>query len=562
MAPASGMNHINEVTIRDGKLITTSGGVRHAKQKYQGTTFVNTSVARRKSSAQPHGRRPSKSAHSTSMVIDLNGKRARRGITTDIGNTKSTRSDMLHSLEKCAQQQRINGLPEWSLYEFPDQFPNFSKRLFHIALSRSPVLAYPYFEDGILTNNPLIGPAVTMSLMRDETILLGVLATGAMYDAVRRGKKDSRELLFLSSELYSRIKDMLNPDKLGMQDINTAMYAISSLAMIAGYLHNHDHWHMHMRGLVRLMELSGGQKQVHPGIISGIRKADFTGALASSSAPYLTWMRYQEGMECPNAATFLMIDAEAHRILDPCGVDGEVTGYIAYAASLQKCIADCKAQKGKIKFDPLVFGEHHDMIVHGLLSTPGPLRESEARLSSTTPTHIDDTLEARAMSPGLGDEMTATQRCISALESALRILTILFLREPMVDLPCGEDVMLHLLEGHVKTLLGKKASRSYIDSPDNMVDRSLVAMKPPLIWISIAGDLLSKLHGSPWQGGTQTSHSLFKELLRSVLTSEEIDNPSCVPPEDLSICRILDLRYMRGGLWNDSEAMRRLLSIT
>lgn len=39
-----------------------------------------------------------------------------------------------------------------------------------------------------------------------------------------------------------------------------------------GYLHDHERWHMYMRGLMQLISLSGGQENLHPSIVVGVKK--------------------------------------------------------------------------------------------------------------------------------------------------------------------------------------------------------------------------------------------------------------------------------------------------
>jgi hypothetical protein len=215
-----------------------------------------------------------------------------------------------------------------------------------------------------------------------------------------------------------------------------------------------------------------------------------------------------------------------------------------------------------MKFDPFILADHFDCLIHDLLSTPEPLRSVKELLPSTaTDLEIDveSIIMSTHMAPKPGDGVS------KAIESTMRILAILFLRDPLIDLPCGEKAMFRQLEKHVKTILISRALQKQQSSLTDtlLFDAPMQSQKPVLIWISITGSLLSiRNAATPGDGLDKLGRpSVYMDLLRSALEPAEVADPELVSEEDLALCRVLELRSLSGEPRDERLAMRRILGL-
>lgn len=78
-------------------------------------------------------------------------------------------------------------------------------------------------------------------------------------------------------------------------------------------------------------------------------------------------------------------------------------------------------------------------------------------------------------------------------------------------------------------------------------------MKPALIWVSIAGHIFTTSNG-------QSHSELFASLLYNSLTTDERLNPETLTEQDFALCRVLDLRCIKGVSWDDRRALVHLLN--
>jgi hypothetical protein len=257
------MDHEN-MSVRDGKVVTTKRSLGYSKQKHNGTTFVNLSHAGDEAKP-PVAPRHSASADVT-FLSNLDGRRKPRISKNLTGPrkkeaTKSTTA-ATDSADSCTTPARalsptsihdhqqihgsasiIPGPPGWSLYNLPKQFPDSSKRLFHICFTYGSIIAFPLYEFEILTHNPLRSPEGYRALVQDPTAVQCALAMGALYDTVRSGKQDSQDLLSSTLQLYPLINEKLGTRK-GTRSTNSTMIVISVLAMIAVRLPAHIYFPM------------------------------------------------------------------------------------------------------------------------------------------------------------------------------------------------------------------------------------------------------------------------------------------------------------------------------
>jgi hypothetical protein len=247
------MDHYN-VAVFDGQIVTTRRRFGYARQVHQGTTFVHSSVP----GAKEAGTSASKRAiNDVTFVTGTDGRKRSKAPRNSIVSKKekiskvvnprstSKASDARFSSpgppdELLSQKQiegrlaRISqGLPIWSLYELPGDLPDSSKRLFHICLSYGPLIAYPFYELGVLSHNPLQGPQVFQTLLQSPATIKFSITLGALYQTVLAGRQDSPDLVYFTSKLYSLVNEWLQVTEESVSNISMTINAISILAVAA-----------------------------------------------------------------------------------------------------------------------------------------------------------------------------------------------------------------------------------------------------------------------------------------------------------------------------------------
>ncbi|ORY57543.1 uncharacterized protein BCR38DRAFT_490046 [Pseudomassariella vexata] len=583
------MDHFN-ATVCNGAMISTRRGFQVTKQKHKGTAFVNSSVqdhASKKPRAragfslpvattltfinneedekkytQPKRRsRGSKDAERASRLKPAS-MRKRRTSSESSGNHPIRESCQRFGLEE--NYEELGSLPAWASYKLPKNLRDSSKRLLFMTLAFVPDKASPFKEYGMLTYNPLKFSDRDIWLVQDPTILHSAIALGALFDAIRSGKKDSPGLTSLTSQLCSIINRRLNQKEQSGLAREITMHAVAALAIIAGYQGKHDHWYVHMKGLVHLIDLVGGQEKLDVRTLGAIRKADLAGAVSAATRPCVSCVKPRLDLRSVLPEAHQERNSRAvQRLLNACHIDTEIVETIASVAGFNDCLDYCKKKEGtKSKFEPDALMEYFFFLKYQLLSKPEALRDFDEvitpKMSRKFPLSAQDFPTPVSMD-------LSVDAYSKAIESAMRILTILYLREPTLDLPCGETVLLDLLTRHMTIIL---TSRRGPQPENSMIDPSLLEDSTPtqsatLIWMCIAGDCFStsKMATSVDHSDKMGQPSIYKQLLIEVLGPHASANPELVSQEDLELCRFLDLRYVRGTQWSERSAMRHILGV-
>ncbi|KAK7908460.1 hypothetical protein PG985_015763 [Apiospora marii] len=602
------------------------------KHLHRGTAFVNWSA--QEAASSPSSSSPANSQESGSRVLPIRpvrwhvkpriqGSRARQTETTSRQETKARKRAVEPGATSATSDQNEAGragtgsegggpslssgyiFPVWASAVFPGDLPDSHKRLLHLSVVYWPIIAYPLGEHALLSYNPLQVPERHVFLFQDPTSLHCLVAMGALYETLRSGRKESFLLGSLVSKLYSVIGDHIRSNG----DLNTAMNAMATLALIAGYQGNYEHWSLHMKALMQFIPAAGGLDQVDTGVMGGIRKADFAGALSFSTKPFLPWRRRQAKLQCIPEIGQEAMHRGLTRHLAPCGLGQATIKAVTTVASYHRCITYTKRQNQQkrrrregaeaVVYEPLEVGEHYDYILYRLLAEPGPLLTTRTALTTSEQQHLNaELLRSDTTSPfSPGDDGIA-------LQSAIRILAILLLREPTNDMPCGESNLLRQLEHHLQTILHSiertRTKRPVNETPVTIVSSTypcpstpqptlsspkqkenndtLATRKPIHLWLCTAGDLVSTLQGGGVTGGRTDKAgrpSIYERLLRAVLSPDEAADPARVRERDLEVCRIMslgDMREMKLGSstlrdsgeegWDDRQAMRRILGLT
>jgi hypothetical protein len=251
------------------------------------------------------------------------------------------------------------------------------------------------------------------------------------------------------------------------------------------------------------------------------------------------------------------------RHLYACRIDPGVISTVASVAGFNQDFDHIRKLQGDFKYDPEGIMEHYYSLVYRLLLRPEPFRDFDEVISPSTSAKLD--LHTQDFpTPQSMISATDADSVTKAIESAMRILALWYLREPTNDFPCGENIMLELLEGHVKAIL---ADRQPERTRDMLIDplllqESRAAQKPTLIWICIAGDIFSTRRMEAPREDHSGQPSVYRQLLMEVLGAEASRDPSKVPEDDLELCQYLDFRYVKDEWWDEREAMRHILGLS
>ncbi|KAK6841510.1 hypothetical protein PG987_002370 [Apiospora arundinis] len=383
--------NFSNTTISRGQLVATKSGMQVNKHLHRGTAFVNWSPHEAPSSASKEAGR--------SKALPLRPVRWHVKPRTQANKAKRKERSK-PSATKTKEQTAPGGeavqirpasrgppisseciFPVWASAVLPGDLSNDHKRLLHLSVTYWPIVAYPLGEHGLLSHNPLRTTGQYMFLFQDPTSLNCLVALGALYDTLRSGRKESFPLGSLISKLYSIVGDHIK----GNGDMNTTMNAIATLATIAGYQGNYDHWSLHMKALMQYIPAAGGLEKVDIGVMGGIRKADFAGALSLSTKPSLPWKRRQVELQCIPEIGRDAMHQGLERHLAPCGIGKTTIEAVATVASYHRCISYTKRQNRErrrgedaVVYEPLEVAEHYDYTMYRLLAEPEPLSTTMA----------------------------------------------------------------------------------------------------------------------------------------------------------------------------------------
>lgn len=302
------MDHYN-VTVKDGALVSTRRGFLVSKSKHNGTAFVNSSAQ----SVRPKLR----SVPTVSLPISgeikfvhdgEDGRKSKRRTRTPEAREKTPAprkprakkqqaQDELHlrpltpasssspcssssvpfvgekpgsrdgSEEACSS--RTKSLPAWASYKLQDGISDSQQRLHFMTRGLGPTVD-PYAEQGSFQDR--YQKTTDEWRVQDPTSLHCVITLGALFDALQSGKPNSPALGKLASQLCAIIKRRLNDKKQWEKSYEVTIRAIATMAIIAGCQGKPVHWCVHMRGLINLINMAGGQHKLDAGTISIVRR--------------------------------------------------------------------------------------------------------------------------------------------------------------------------------------------------------------------------------------------------------------------------------------------------
>ncbi|KAK8097152.1 hypothetical protein PG999_013096, partial [Apiospora kogelbergensis] len=580
------MDHFNS-TVLNGTVVSTRRGFTVTKQKHKGLSFVNTSVQDVETRAKPQATKAVNSLPpATSITFVASQCQGKKGTTasqlktttTNKGARNSPKSDISRRRPKTQARRRScssstsasthssmasdtarsdasndleNGharnllptpLPAWASYKLPKRPLGLARKLTFMAYALGPSKCYVPDEFRLSVEGSLRIPE-ELWLEKDPTSIQCATTLGVLYDTLESGRREAENLSSLTSKIFSIINRRLNAAEQNKTTNAVTIHGVSVLAMIAGYQGKYDHWQVHMKGLVRLLELVNGQDKLDARTINTIRKADFTGAISSATVPCIAFVRLHPELLVPPAVYDTAMVGAIQQHLQACALDTRTVKTISDLALFNRYMDYLTMAGNSSKHDTQTVIEEYYSLKHQLLSQPRPLRNSGEIISI-------DTNSNKFASDALN---FATSMLIdsyaTSIETVVRILALLLIRDPTLDLPC-ESAIMGILHQNVRAILEYRRPQQG-QLANTMVDPRLLLQKsstvhpqtPILIWICITGHYFSSLKAATT---TPNQTKIYRELLVGLLGPEKAAQPEFVSDVELELCRYLSLRHLRG----------------
>ncbi|KAM7220359.1 hypothetical protein V8F06_004325 [Rhypophila decipiens] len=517
------MDHFNS-TIRDGELVSTRRGLQVSRQKFNGISFVNaypqssgsTSASGSGPTISPDQPRPSQQRQFKFVEAEnssgANTSRSQRqdsnsptvsGLSTETCHTKKTRKRLsprdqpsttspapssrrsshassntssvgeglknaTSATERVASQPA--GASWWPSHEPPMKMSKDNWSLFHRYFATLPSKIYP-FED-ILAYNPATGSEFYEMHANDEVAVQIVLMCGSIATAIVDEEINPKGLAYYISIICAMLNRKLNQNK---AVDHVTLLCIAALAASACYVGRLDHWHMHMRGLQKALDVNGGLSGLPAWLLNKIHLTDLEGSTALACGPYLEYTMTSEPVSNILAPTLRnRICSSLSNLLGPLQIDSTVIDALSSLSLFSASVKLARRSSGAVTLEPHAFTAEWLAVKHLLVTQPRPLRDqmaATAKPSLFNPFKVpgtDTPTTSNAIIAGEGDLYIGSHRLqpgvpvIPAglgpggpLEPALRIACLLYQKELLPNWPRnlgGYAVLLKLLNEHMRSL--------------------------------------------------------------------------------------------------------------
>ncbi|ETS86706.1 hypothetical protein PFICI_00534 [Pestalotiopsis fici W106-1] len=586
------MDHFN-ITIQDGAMISTRRGFKVSKQKHNGTAFINSSASNiaptgtesTSGSLLPtageltfvnnggDGRKSRRKTRTTTQDGRKTGSRSSArgnahsrispGTRLSSSSPRTTVSDTFNSEQSSSacsadslKPSEPTPLPPWAAYSHHSQVRiDPAKRLRFMALAfghNKPSHAEDLCPPGETKPAGIIEKSTWQ--VHDPTTIHCALTMGALFDAVKEGRHETPQLTSLASQLYSIVNRRVSENDRTDKARDVTIRAVASLAIISGYQGKSEHWNVHMQGLLNLVDIAGGQERLFPGTLDVIRcfplfSADIIGALSAATEPRTAFV----GTPC-KARYISKLDASGntvrtvYRSFEAFKFETEMVETLAATAKF------CEEHAAKQDQDPSPFQhygpemfEDFHFLSRRLLTIPKRLQEYDEVISP--PASADISVHARPFPISESAHIWPPDTTTKAVETALRILVLMYLKELMLDVPCNDRILLGLLAKHLLFILSAQRLNPF--GTDQI---------PVLVWICLAGQLFGMMKKTVWLREAIGGHGICDQLLREVLQFDETLTLGSVSEEQLAFSKCLDLRRIQ-GTWHENEAIRGMLGL-
>ncbi|PHH53494.1 hypothetical protein CFIMG_001777RA [Ceratocystis fimbriata CBS 114723] len=358
----------------------------------------------------------------------------------------------------------------------------------------------------ILTHNPIRSWEFFESVMKDMAKLHMVIVSSVFMEMHCRGLRPSQLLASISfylSRMCALVGEGLKEgNKTPTKPRPYVLECIGSMALISLFMNRHDDWHIHMKGLKRLLTSYDDMnaKNTDWYLIHKLRRSDTMGAFVTGCLPYLEYPRVY-----PDVSTVIPQHARdelrlsTHECLSAAGilpcVDTSVQDLVVFhkAVMLTK-----KGPPRSILFDPHSFVDEWFYVVYKLTRYPMSLRDH----CSLTQTRAAGVTTPNGQSPSSNSYSLDADTC-DLMSPVARVASVLFVYEFIQQRPAsptGYMVALSLLRdqiqmivNHIKTYaLGRAYSASPPEYPSSTPALApLYMIRPVLIWACIIGYIYS-----------------------------------------------------------------------
>lgn len=246
--------------------------------------------------------------------------------------------------------------------------------------------------------------------------------------------------------------------------------------------------------------------------------------------------------------------------LQACALDRATVKTISDLALFNKYMDYLKTPDRNSKHDSQTVIEEYYFLQHQLLSLPRPLRNFDEVISAYTTN--DFALSAHDLPSSIPVDPTANHYSTS-IETSVRILSLLIIRDPTLDLPC-ESVLLHIVHQQARAILEYR--RSQHQPVGTWADPGMLRQQKPevhpqtptLLWICITGHYFSSLKAAAATTSANQMH-VYGELLIDILGPEKTAHPELVSDGELELCRCLSLRHLRGENYSERGDIGRIV---
>lgn len=276
-------------------------------------------------------------------------------------------------------------------------------------------------------------------------------------------------------------------------------------------------------------------------MISVLFSADIVGAISAATRPCTSFIglhcnkRYISRLQGPGNTVRTVLCS-----LENFHIDLEMVKTLAATAEFCKENATSHDQDAS----PEILEDFY-FLSYRLLTIPQPLLNYDKAIY--TPASMDLTLQPEHLSsPEITTELS-TDSIMKAVEMALQILVLMYLKETMLDVPCNNNIILSVLEKQVLLILSGWRS--------NLL---FAAQVPVIIWICLAGHTFAA-----WKKETLIEHrNIYEQLLGDILNEDTTAMIYRPPEQMLSFCKCFDLGRVRGGTWAEHEAIKGMLEMS
>ncbi|CRK20206.1 hypothetical protein BN1723_012074 [Verticillium longisporum] len=409
------MDNFNNCTIEGGALVTTRRGLQVSKAKHNGISFVNiiagpeqaseeapqTQLSRRTDLvdlSQPLERRfkfvtknqeprkprvfqPKKTTRATQ--IDSNKKSKPKKAQTNAPRILSSQAGPIYLYDPAlASSEEVESLDRaleefqhcyqstpflsttswraevWATHNYSVPMSVTKQKLLHLYMRFIPFKMYPL--ECILSHNPTRSPKFFERLQVTPNSLVSVIVAGSLVEAVLKGERCSDDMLEQESYACGVVNGELRKiARLRGQEAHGIMECICSMAVGSAHLGRHDHWHMHMKGLKQILEMTGGIDKEWTYVMNKVRRANVKAAAALATIPYLEYERiYGNISDSLPRTTRARLSKAVKGILAFCNVQEVICESFASLVLFSHAVSTALAAKKRtILYDPEVFIE-------------------------------------------------------------------------------------------------------------------------------------------------------------------------------------------------------------